>query len=144
MENEGYKQEVMWTWGAVLVALEIAIIIWAGKHPMNFAVTWGPQAVVLIVMLLLGARPAAIGGASIAFAAYLGFFKWWVESQYPHDGLVWLLYLMSMPGGAIAGIAAARRFDRDDTRSAIKASMIAAAMVTGGITLNQLSVQAAI
>jgi hypothetical protein len=144
MENEGYRQEVMWAWGAALVGLELAILFWAGRHPMNFAMTWVPQLIVLVVMLLLGARPAAIGGAAIAFAAYLSFFKWWVQNYYPLDGLVWLLYLCSLPGGLIAGIAAAVRFDRDDTRPAIKAGLVAAGMVIGGITVNQLSLQAVV
>jgi hypothetical protein len=143
MDNESYKREVMWAWGTALSGLMIAFMLWAGGHPMIFVFTWGPQAAVLALMFFIGARPAAIAGAALGFTAFLMFFNWWVDVYVPTDGLVWLLYLFSMPGGLLAGIAAAVRLKIRDERPALNAGFHAATLVLAGIAVNYLSLHLA-
>ena len=111
---------------------------------MNFVYTWVPQAVILIVMFLIKARPAAIAGAALALAGYLAFFNWWVITYHATDGLVWLLYLFSLPGGLLAGIAAAMWINKHDERPAIKAGLAAANLMLAGVAINQVSVHLAL
>ena len=58
MENVSYNREVAFAWGAALLGFVLAFMMWAGRDAMNFIFTWGPQALVLVVMHLLGARLA--------------------------------------------------------------------------------------
>jgi hypothetical protein len=140
MDNERYQQEVMLAWGAVLAGLMFAFMIWAGRDLQNFIYTWGAQGVALAIMFFVRARPAAIAGAALAFAGYLAYFKWYV-AHHPSDGLVWLLYLFSLPGGAIGAIAAAILLKKHDERPVSKAVLAAGALVAGGIAINQWLLQ---
>jgi hypothetical protein len=144
MDDASHKQEGQLAWGTVVAGLLLAVMIWGGSHPMTFVVTWGPQAAVLLVMFFIGARPAAIAGAALGFAGYLAFFKWWMLTYHPTDGMVWLIYLFSLPGGILAGLLVAMRMNRRDGRPTAKACLTAAAVVIAGTAVNQLSVHIAL
>jgi len=144
MDNVEYEREVIWAWGAVAIGFVLAFMIWGGSDPMNFVCTWGPQVAILIVMGLLRARPAALAGAAFAMAGYLAFFKLWANAYHPNDGLVWLLYLFSMPGGLVAGIAAAVWFGKLNHAPALQAGLGALTLVVAGIAINQIGVQLAL
>ena len=133
MGNEGYKEEVIWAWSTVLVGLALAVIFWAGSHPINFVVMWGPQAAVLAVMFLIKARPAAIAGAALAFAGYLALFRWWDDE----GGLAWLIYTFSLPGGLLGGIAVTKWLRKRDEWPGAAAALATAASVAAGLAIGQ-------
>ena len=141
MENASYIGEKRAAWCAVLAGFAIALVIWNGRNMMNFVYTWVPQGVVLVAMLLLGARPAALAGAAVALAGYLVFFRWWVFTFYQTDGLVWLLYLFSLPGGLVGGIAVTRWLRNRDEWAPNAAALAAATCVLVGIVVNQICVR---
>jgi len=138
MDNESYRQEKLFAWGAVLAGFVFCFMIWAGSDLMNFVMTWGPQGVAVAIMGLLGARAAAVGGAALAFTGYTSLFHWWVQAQPSPDALVWLLYVFTLPGGLLAGIWMARRLSVLDTRPARQAGLMAALAVGAGIATNHV------
>ena len=117
-----------------------AFMLSARDNWWNFLLTWPPQAAVLVIMLFIGARAAAITGATLAFAVHLGTFDGWIDTRYPNDDQVWFLYWLSFPGGLLAAAGVAGRINDQDDRSALEAGLIGAAAVIVGIFINhQLS-----
>jgi hypothetical protein len=137
MDDARYKQEVSWARVAVLAGMVLAVTLCGWNEILIYA--WVPQGLLLLLMSLLGARPAAIGGAAIALAVFLGCFAWWVRTYAENDGMAWLLYLFSLPGGVLAGIAAALRINKRDARPPINAGVAAATWLIAGIAINHLS-----
>lgn len=142
MDNPDYSQEVRWAWGAVLAGALLAVVIWRGQDMMNFVYTWVPQVVALGAMLLIKARPAAVAGAACGFAGYLLFFRWLAATYYIDNGLVWLLYLFSLPGGFVGAIVATTWLHKREHWSANAAALAAAAFVLVGIAINDAFVRA--
>ncbi len=140
MGNAGYVREKQVAWGAVLAGFAIAAFIWRGRDMMNLVVTWVPQAIVIVAMLFLGARPAALTGAAVVLAGYLGFFHYWIYTYYQGDGLAWLLFVFTMPGAFVGGILATRWLRDRDGWSEKSAAIAAAVFVIAGIAVNQLCV----
>lgn len=140
MDNTRSKQEVNWARGTVLAGLGAAVILCGGgNHPDLLFYAWVPQAFLLIVMAMIGARPAAIGGAAFALTVFLVFFNWWVHKYAANDGLAWLIYVFSLPGGLVACIVVARRLNRFDGRAPLDAGLAAATWVISGIAVNYLA-----
>jgi len=139
MDNTRGKQEVNGARAAVLAGLAVAVILCGGDHPDLLLYAWVPQALLLVVMFLIGARPAAVGGAAFALTVFLGYFNWWVHEYAANDGLAWLLYLFSLPGGLVAGIVVALRLDRLDGRTPLDAGLAAATWVIAGIAFNHVA-----
>ena len=135
MDNAGYIREVRWAWGAVLAGLLVAASTWHGRDIMNFAYTWVPQALVVIVMLFIGARPAALAGAALALAGHFILFHTWVSSFTHVDGLAWLLYLFSLPGGLVGGVLATIWLRKRDEWRPLTAGLAAAMFVGVGIAI---------
>jgi hypothetical protein len=135
MGNAGYIREVRTAWGAVLAGLLLAAVIWHGADMMNFVVTWVPQAIVVIVMFFIGVRPAALAGAALALAAHILSFHLWVASFTHVDGLAWLLYLTSLPGGLVGGIVAATWLRNRDEWGPLAAGLVSALLVGAGIAV---------
>lgn len=136
MDDTRSKQEVNCARGAVLAGLAVAVMLCGGNQPDLLLYAWVPQALLLMVMAMIGARPAAIGGAAFALAVFLGFFNWEVHTYAANDGLAWLLYLFSLPGGLVAGVVVALRLDRFDGRTPLNAGLAAATWVIAGIAVN--------
>ncbi len=139
MDNTRSKQEVNWARGSVLAGLAVAVILCGGNQPDLLLYAWVPQALLLIVMAMIGARPAAIGGAAFALTVFLGFFNWWVHKYAANDGLAWLLYVFSLPGGLVASIVVARRLNRLDGRTPLDAGLTAATWVIAAIAINHVA-----
>lgn len=135
VENASYTREVRSAWCAVLAGAVLAVVVWWGRSPMNVVYTWVPQAVALGALFLLCARPAALSGAALAFAGYPGFFHWRVFSNPHPDGLAWLFYLFSLPGGLLGGLAAIAWLRKRDEWSAMAAGLFTAVLVIAGIAL---------
>jgi hypothetical protein len=132
MDSVRYSREAKLAWCAVMANAALAAVLWRNSHIMNFLYTWGPQGLALGVMFLFGARPAVITAAACVFGSYLGFYRWYISD--PRDALGWLFYMFSLPGGLVAGIAAAK-WSRVRESSPIAAGLIAAAFVIAGIAV---------
>lgn len=128
-------------WVLVAAGLVVALAqspLHRGLHGFawNFALYWGPQAIVLAVLLALRPRPAAVAGTALALVLHLVAFDAWIRSQGPGQALGWLYYLFSFPGalaGAVAGTLVSRRLGRS---AALVAGAVAMALTAIGIALN--------
>ena len=124
-------------WAAVFAGTVLAGVIWHNNHWKNFVYLWSvPQVVTLAVMLFIGARPAALAGAALAHASYLGLFDWYARTYYATDGLIWLRYFFSLPGGFVGSMIVTRLLCHRGEWSSTATALAAAAVVSAGFAIN--------
>jgi hypothetical protein len=102
----------------------------------NFSFYWGPQGLVLTILLASKPRPAVVAGAALAMALHLLAFDAWIRAHGPAQTLGWLHYLFSFPGalaGAVSAVLVSRRLGRSPARVA---GAFAAALTAIGIAVN--------
>jgi hypothetical protein len=106
----------------------------------NLVYSWGPQALVVGVLLAFRPRPAVIAGASLAMALHLVAFASWARTLPPREALAWLYYLFSFPGALVGACAAAVLSRLRRPRApAPRAGLVAAGLTLVGIVLNHLA-----
>lgn len=107
----------------------------------QFVYAWGPQGVILLMVLLFGPRGAAIAGVSIALSLYLVGFWLWERTVGNASGLAWLGYFLSLPGGAIGAVGCAIYFRRRAVRAGgMCVGLICVLATAAGIAVNQVLV----
>jgi hypothetical protein len=133
-----YMEQTLAIIGLVLGICVSAMLAQKGPNfAPNLAFFWLSQLIVLALALPFRPRPAVIAGAALALAAYLGAFAAWLGLHPNSAGLIWLGYLLSLPGAAVGAIVAALLL-RDRFRySAILASCIASGLALVGVLINQ-------
>jgi hypothetical protein len=103
----------------------------------NLGFFWLSQVVALALALPFRPRPAVIAGGALALAFYLGAFAAWLALHPYRAGLIWLGYLLSLPGAAVGSIVAALLLRDRLKYSAIMASCIASGLALVGVLINQ-------
>jgi len=121
-----------------LPGIVIAAFLAAGKpyYWANVAYFWLPHAAFLGLIWLFRAPLPFVGGAGLALALYLTAFGWWVFSRDHPDSMVWIGYLLSLPGGAFTAIIA-MCWTFISPKSALITFLIGLGAVSLGIALNQ-------
>jgi hypothetical protein len=103
-----------------------------GTFAWNAASWWIPEGLALGLLILLRARPAVVGGASLGWSAFLLAFWVWLQGQSPAMKPV-VLYVYAIPGGwagaGLAWLAARRR----PARAGVYAGAVAGLTVALGL-----------
>lgn len=142
--TEHSRSETLCAWtcvfagGAVAAAVSLHDEFWLG----NFVFLWVIQLTLLFCMLIEGPRPAAISGAALALAGYLGGGYGLLFLSGERDTGFWAVYAMNAPLALLGwiGLAICRR---RLPQSAWRLAGIAAIAVAGGIALPWLILMAA-
>ncbi|MEE1880968.1 hypothetical protein V0R55_12420 [Pseudomonas soli] len=100
----------------------------------NVVDIWGPQAAILIILLILRAPKPVIGGTALAMALYLALFYLWFFTGGRGDVMAWFVYLFSLPG-ALIGACLALRLTK--LAAPLTALALAGAWVAAGLVINQ-------
>jgi len=104
----------------------------------QFWLIWGPQAAMLILLIICRSRPAAIIGSALVLSLYEVGFSVYADATNDVNGLVWLGYFFSFPGAAIGGVIANDRLKAESFPSTgIRVVFKMAVATLIGLTLNQ-------
>jgi hypothetical protein len=94
---------------ALATSLLAGIVVAAALSPkdtyftINFLAFWGPQAIVLVILLGLKSRPAFAAGAGLVLALFLALYGAWIIRPGGNE-MNWLGYLLSTPGAGIGAV----------------------------------------
>ena len=129
----------------VAIALVVAgLVVAAALSPRyglraflwNFSFYWGPQVLVLAVLVAFRPRPAVVAGAALALALHFTAFHAWMHTLPAGQALAWLYYLFSFPGALVGAASAALVARRRPRWSVPRAGALAGALTLVGIALN--------
>jgi hypothetical protein len=102
----------------------------------NFAIFWGSQLLVLALLFLFRPRPAIVGGMAVALSIYLAIFGCWVFWRARPESMLWIFYLMSLPGAVGAILLGTANLMSRSRQSVLKAAFSGATLVSLGLIFN--------
>lgn len=106
----------------------------------NMAWYWGPHLAVLALVSMCKARSAVIAGIAFGMSIYLAAFGIWALTRAHPDSMVWLGYVLTLPG-ALAGAGVALYIqNREAELGPLATTMAALSCVLLAITFNQVVV----
>lgn len=93
---------------AVVITFIAAIVVMPQSGYVLTTLAWFalPQLVIIAVVTVIARSGMAALGVAVGLAAWLVWFRVWVMTQ-PPDGLIWLSYHFSLPGGVLGALVAA-------------------------------------
>lgn len=93
---------------AILFGAIVAIVLSPKNEYFfgNFLGYWGPQAIIIALLMVLRFRPAVISGCAIVLFIYFVCYWAWMQSLPAMEALAWLGYYFSLPGVIVGAIIA--------------------------------------
>jgi hypothetical protein len=102
----------------------------------NLTYEWGPQALVLALLLPWRPRAAVVAGAALALNLYFVAFAAWIHSLSRGDALAWLFYFYAFPGALVGALAALFAVRRRPALSTAVTTLAAATATLVGVALS--------
>ena len=142
MNNTTQSREYLIALSAALLGIIVAIFLPPKDIYFfsNFMWYWLPQLGIIILLLILKASPSTIGGAAFVLALYPLAYYTWVMHHKDGEGLVWLGYLFSLPGGVLGSFVALAYLKYKIHKNYLVITGMSALFTFFGLLINQIIV----